>query len=205
MPLLRSSRRLRSNFGELPADYADESPGEEIPQVDVDEMVDLANELMRNGNGTRAGIRVRPRNIELARDIILEHERRAANGTPRRLDDRPLWMKVVDSVTITLFPIIFIRIVKNLLTCAGEQLAADEVWRDSDGGVSWAEQQRDHCAHARGVLRLHDSVFDVHGDLVCVSDPVSDVVAGEKVAEHREAGDGDNHERRGVYIEEIIR
>ncbi|KAG7899448.1 hypothetical protein KL935_003758 [Ogataea polymorpha] len=116
MPLLRSARRLRSYFGELHEDYAEESHDEEIPQVDIDEMVDLANELMRNGNGTAAGIRVRPRNIQLARDIILEHERRAANGTPRRLDDRPLWMKVLDSVTITLFPIIFIRIVKNLLS-----------------------------------------------------------------------------------------
>ncbi|KAG7887993.1 hypothetical protein KL936_004011 [Ogataea polymorpha] len=116
MPLLRSARRLRSYFGELPEDYAEESHDEEIPQVDIDEMVDLANELMRNGSGTAAGIRVRPRNIQLARDIILEHERRAANGTPRRLDDRPLWMKVLDSVTITLFPIIFIRIVKNLLS-----------------------------------------------------------------------------------------
>ncbi|KAH3669264.1 hypothetical protein OGAPHI_001385 [Ogataea philodendri] len=132
MPILRSARRLRGQLGELGddyvdivdeydegrADWADDAQSEveeQIPEVDIQEMVDLANELLRNGHG-QANMRVRARNVELAREIILEHDRRTGRAPPQRLDDRPLWMKIVDSVTLTLFPIVLLRIVKNLLS-----------------------------------------------------------------------------------------
>ncbi|KAG7766864.1 hypothetical protein KL931_003748 [Ogataea haglerorum] len=206
MPLLRSSRRLRSDFGELPADYADESHDEEIPQVDLDEVEHRA--CARHHPGARAarGKRHaapagRPSAVDegcrLRHDHAVPHHLHPHRQEPAQ---RVLLLDRRGAGHVRLH-----RVRAGRRACAREQLAADEVRPDPDGGVPWAEQQRDHCAHAGGVLRLHDPVLDVHGDVVCVSDPVSDVVAGEKVAGHREAGDGDNRGRRGLYIEKIIR
>ncbi|GMG30543.1 unnamed protein product [Ambrosiozyma monospora] len=161
----------------------------EIPQVDIQEMIALANELLRdnndnNNNNRRTGdndtreagrsVSIRfpvmrnQRNLELARAIIEEHERlnrvnNNGNGTAtgtlvedyrgnlelhRQLanningnnnnnnnnnniraqegnengDNRPFWMKLVDSITITLFPLVIMRIIRCVLSISSFSL-----------------------------------------------------------------------------------
>ncbi|GME76755.1 unnamed protein product [Ambrosiozyma monospora] len=161
----------------------------EIPQVDIQEMIALANELLRDNNDSnnnnnahnndndtgeadrsvsiRFPVMRNQRNLELARAIIEEHERlnrvnNNGNGTAadtlvagyhgnlelhRQLannlnrnninnnnnnrrpregngngDNRPFWMKLVDSITITLFPLVLMRIIRCVLSISSFSL-----------------------------------------------------------------------------------
>lgn len=145
--LLRHDRQLRTDQLELSDSYSEvldeglvssdddslESDfNDTIPEVDVQDMIELASQIVGNDLNDPARVRLRvtahpsQRDVEMARDIILEHEHgsrfrlttddRRALGVGGRLDDRPFWMEIVDFVTVSVFFIALLRLVRHALS-----------------------------------------------------------------------------------------
>ncbi|ODV83056.1 hypothetical protein CANARDRAFT_30284 [[Candida] arabinofermentans NRRL YB-2248] len=92
-----------------------------IPEVDVQEIIDMANEIIRNSDGSnRTSVRIRRFGRDLDFPTIndpVNVQSMANRLTARRIiDDRPLWMKIADSITFTLFPIILLRGIRNVMS-----------------------------------------------------------------------------------------